>query len=53
MELEKKEKKIQVGFKFKESLCKKLDKLKEEEGIPKTSVIEQLLENFFKEREAT
>ena len=52
MEKPKKEKKIAVGFRFKESICNKLDKLKAEEGIPKNFIVEQLLEKFFEERDA-
>ena len=52
METKEKEKKIAVGFRFKESICKKLDALKIAEGIPKNFIVEQLVEKFFKEREA-
>ena len=51
MKNKKKEKKIAVGFRFKESLCKKLEALKIKVGIPKNFIVERLVEKFFKEKE--
>jgi len=51
MEFKKKEKKIMMGVRVKISTNKKLLALAAAEKITKSSVLEQIIENYFSKRE--
>ena len=49
LKFKKKEVKVMMGFHVEPKIQKKILALAKKEGIPKSSVLEQIVENFFKE----